>query len=501
MPDVQRSGDGGRRGVDREDLGPRPRPVERVDLIGLPANAPYRLKPVEHGLVGDGGGARVLVGVGHAQTLLSAPVRPHAIFAAPAAPGHGTPRTPLAGPAPDRLSGRHRMAGRLHQNVTTQITETTAGSTTSIVRKIAAELGVRDHQVSAAVDLLDGGATVPFIARYRKEATGTLDDAQLRTLDERLRYLRELEERRTAILASVDEQGKLTDELRAQIDARRHQGQAGGPLPPLQAQAQDQGPDRPRERPRAARRPAARDPGDRPEGGGRGLPQRERGRRHRRPRRGPRDPGRALRRGRRPDRHAPRADVGPGQPDRQGPRGQGRGGQEVQRLLRLRRAVRPAQGAPRAGDVPGREGRDPRPHPQPERRGLRRHRRHQPVRLLRAADRRPVRHHGPRLARRQVADRHRPLGLAHPHPGPPRHRPADAAVAERRGGGGRRVRRQPAGPAAGRPGRPARDHGPRPRLPHRRQGRGHRPDRQAGRDPHDLPARPPEQVGRVAARS
>jgi uncharacterized protein len=102
--------------------------------------------------------------------------------------------------------------------VTTQITETTAGSTASIVSKIAAELGVRDHQVTAAVDLLDGGATVPFIARYRKEATGTLDDAQLRTLDERLRYLRELEERRTAILASIDEQGKLTDELRAQID-------------------------------------------------------------------------------------------------------------------------------------------------------------------------------------------------------------------------------------------------------------------------------------------
>src|SRR3984885_927431 len=111
------------------------------------------------------------------------------------------------------------MAGRLQQNVTTQITETTAGSTSSIVAKIAAELGVRDHQVSAAVDLLDGGATVPFIARYRKEATGTLDDAQLRTLDERLRYLRELEERRAAILASINEQGKLTDELRAHIDA------------------------------------------------------------------------------------------------------------------------------------------------------------------------------------------------------------------------------------------------------------------------------------------
>jgi protein Tex len=96
-------------------------------------------------------------------------------------------------------------------------TETTADPTRSIVKRIAAELAVRDNQVAAAVDLLDGGATVPFIARYRKEATGTLDDAQLRTLDERLRYLRELEERRSAILASIDEQGKLTDELRGQI--------------------------------------------------------------------------------------------------------------------------------------------------------------------------------------------------------------------------------------------------------------------------------------------
>ena len=103
--------------------------------------------------------------------------------------------------------------------MTTQLPETTADQTASIIERIAAELAVRDHQVAAAVDLLDGGATVPFIARYRKEATGTLDDAQLRTLDERLRYLRELEERRAAILASVAEQGKLTDELRAQIAA------------------------------------------------------------------------------------------------------------------------------------------------------------------------------------------------------------------------------------------------------------------------------------------
>ncbi|WP_188191867.1 Tex family protein [Nonomuraea sp. SYSU D8015] len=89
----------------------------------------------------------------------------------------------------------------------------------SIHQRIAAELGVRDGQVQAAVELLDGGATVPFIARYRKEATGALDDAQLRTLEERLRYLRELEERRAAILESIESQGKLDDALREQIMA------------------------------------------------------------------------------------------------------------------------------------------------------------------------------------------------------------------------------------------------------------------------------------------
>ena len=89
----------------------------------------------------------------------------------------------------------------------------------SVIARIATELGVREGQVAAAVELLDAGATVPFIARYRKEATGTLDDAQLRTLEERLTYLREMEERRAAILASIAEQGKLTDELKAQIEA------------------------------------------------------------------------------------------------------------------------------------------------------------------------------------------------------------------------------------------------------------------------------------------
>jgi uncharacterized protein len=83
----------------------------------------------------------------------------------------------------------------------------------SIESRIAQELSARPEQVAAAVKMLDEGSTVPFIARYRKEATGGLDDTQLRTLEERLTYLRELEERRAAILASIEEQGKLTPEL------------------------------------------------------------------------------------------------------------------------------------------------------------------------------------------------------------------------------------------------------------------------------------------------
>lgn len=88
-----------------------------------------------------------------------------------------------------------------------------------IISRLATELNVRPEQVSATVELLDGGATVPFIARYRKEVTGALDDIQLRQLDERLRYLRELEERREAVLAAIDEQGKLDAALKATIQA------------------------------------------------------------------------------------------------------------------------------------------------------------------------------------------------------------------------------------------------------------------------------------------
>ncbi len=89
----------------------------------------------------------------------------------------------------------------------------------NIAELIAAELSVQPRQVQAAVELIDDGSTVPFIARYRKEATGGLDDAQLRQLDSRLIYLRELEERRDAVLKAIDEQGKLSDELRGRIAA------------------------------------------------------------------------------------------------------------------------------------------------------------------------------------------------------------------------------------------------------------------------------------------
>ncbi|GAB7069816.1 RNA-binding transcriptional accessory protein [Mycobacterium hodleri] len=87
----------------------------------------------------------------------------------------------------------------------------------SVNARLADELAVREAQVAATVRLLDEGATVPFIARYRKEVTGSLDDGQLRLLEERLGYLRELDARRTAVMASIDEQGKLTDELRTAL--------------------------------------------------------------------------------------------------------------------------------------------------------------------------------------------------------------------------------------------------------------------------------------------
>ena len=89
--------------------------------------------------------------------------------------------------------------------------------------KIAEELGIRKEQASAAVKLIDEGCTIPFIARYRKEATGALSDEILRNLYDRLVYLRNLEDKKQTVLASIEDQGKLTEELRAQILAAETQ--------------------------------------------------------------------------------------------------------------------------------------------------------------------------------------------------------------------------------------------------------------------------------------
>ena len=93
----------------------------------------------------------------------------------------------------------------------------------SIAQLIAQELSVNIKQVETVIELLDEGSTVPFIARYRKEKTGGLDDTQLRTLDERLHYLRELHKRRESIFKSIDEQGKLTDELKSALNRAKTQ--------------------------------------------------------------------------------------------------------------------------------------------------------------------------------------------------------------------------------------------------------------------------------------
>lgn len=108
-------------------------------------------------------------------------------------------------------------AGRREVGVLGCILVSTSKPALTVAEQIASELGVRTAQVTATVDLLDAGATVPFVARYRKEATGGLDDVQLRSLEERLRYLRELEERRAAILESIEGQGKLDDAVRERI--------------------------------------------------------------------------------------------------------------------------------------------------------------------------------------------------------------------------------------------------------------------------------------------
>lgn len=132
------------------------------------------------------------------------PQRPSPSPATPAAVMPGKPAGGTAGQTASQAGGK--SAGKTADSVAEQI-----------AAQIAGELGVKAWQVKAAVDLLDGGSTVPFIARYRKEATGTLDDTQLRELEERLRYIRELEDRRRTVLEAIASQGKLTPELQAAV--------------------------------------------------------------------------------------------------------------------------------------------------------------------------------------------------------------------------------------------------------------------------------------------
>src|SRR5579863_8363778 len=119
---------------------------------------------------------------------------------------------------------RHRSISDCDGGITRRIISKEDPRVANINRQIADELGVREQQVAATVELLNGGATVPFVARYRKEITGGLDDAQLRTLEERLTYLRELEERRTVILESIRDQGQLDAALEASIMAADNKG-------------------------------------------------------------------------------------------------------------------------------------------------------------------------------------------------------------------------------------------------------------------------------------
>src|SRR5699024_11104731 len=129
------------------------------------------------------------------------------------------PPTPREHGAPSKDNPRQQHKNVFAPNSSrVDVEPVTTPVTPTIDHRIAEELDVGAHQVGAAVDMLDGGSTVPFIARYRKEATGGLDDAQLRALEERLRYLRELDERRNAILESIRSQGKLDDALEARIN-------------------------------------------------------------------------------------------------------------------------------------------------------------------------------------------------------------------------------------------------------------------------------------------
>ena len=348
-----------------------------------------------------------------------------------------------------------------------------------INQRIATELGVGVGQVAAAVELLGEGATVPFIARYRKEKTGGLDDTQLRKLEERLGYLRELEDRRATVLKSIEEQGKLTPELSRSINGARDQGRAGRPVRALQAQAPHQGADRARGRPRAAGRRAARQPCARPRSRGRQVSST--------PSKGVADAKAALDGARHIliERIGEQADPG-------------------------RRACASGSGAracspPRCMKGKAEEGAkfsDYFDFSQP----IKDMPSHRALAMLRGRnegvldfdldvpheDGKPHPAEGKIKVAFNIADRGRPadawlaetVRLAWKARLAPvaQLRPAGAPQGARRHRGDLGVRQEPEGSAAGGPGRPARHHGPRSRHPHRRQGRGRRCDRQGAGD-------------------
>ena len=366
----------------------------------------------------------------------------------------------------------------------------------SIAQLIAEELNVRVPQVEAAIALLDDKATVPFIARYRKEATGGLDDTQLRALDERLTYLRELDERRAAILKSIEEQGKLTPELAAADPRRRHQGAARRSLPALQGEAAHQGADRARGRPRAAgARRCWHDPTLDPEAAAAAYVDADKG---------VADAAAALEGARwiLMETFAEDAELVGGLRTLLWERGEwtstvvpGKEAEGVKysdyfaateqvktvpshrtlALLRGRKEgfLRLSVGLPDEGvDGPT----------EPERR---------------IAGRAKHREPGPR--RRRVARRNRALDLEGQAARPPRTRRRTAPARAGRARSDQRVRPQPARPAAGGAGRTARHDGPRPGHPHRREGRRGRRHRQGARHRHRLSARAAQGLGGLAA--
>ena len=340
-----------------------------------------------------------------------------------------------------------------------------------INQRIASELGVQVAQVAAAVDLLGEGATVPFIARYRKEKTGGLDDTQLRKLEERLGYLRELEDRRATVLKSIEEQGKLTPELARSISGAETKVE----LEDLYA------PYRPKRRTKAQ---IAREAGLEPLGdallANPALDPEAEAAKFVDADKGVADAKAALdgarhilieRIGRGADRWSATLrewEWGEGVLASKVPEGQGRGGRQVLRLFRLRPAHQGHALAPRARHAARPQRGRARPRP---RRG---------ARGGQAASGRGQDHGRPSTSpsaagrpTRWLAETVRLAWKAQARP-VARCRPAGAPQGARRRRGDLRVLQEPEGPAARGAGRPARHHGARSGHPHRRQGRDRR---------------------------